>query len=392
MRTVDEQRVAIASTWISVGVNLVLVVTQIVVGVIARSQALVADGLHSASDIVADVIVLFAARHGNVAADDDHPYGHLRFETFASLLLGLILVATGVGLAFSAATRLADGGSLSAVHPMALVIAVFTLICKEGLFRYMRRIGERLRSSMLVANAYHARADAASSLVVAIGIGANLAGWHAMDAIAAAIVGFMVARSGWQFAWAAFHDLTDHALSADEIAAIERTILGIEGVRGMHELRTRRMGDWAAIDVHVLVGSRLSVSEGHLIAERVRAAVRAEHRVIEAIVHIDPADAHQVTRLLRRPTREALMRVLRHELPEAKLDRHTLRLHYLDTGVEVELELAADADAQECDQIEHAVRRLATEFDGHVMVVRVSRATSAATTAAPLGDPALNDS
>ena len=392
MRTDDEQRVAVASTWISVAVNLVLVTAQILVGLVARSQALVADGLHSASDIIADLIVLTAARHGNAAADDDHPYGHMRFENFASLLLGLILIATGVGMAFSAAARLADGAALGAVHPAALAIALLTLVCKEALFRYMRRIGERLRSSMLVANAYHARADAASSFVVAIGIGANLAGVHAMDAIAAAIVGFMVARSGWQFSWAAFHDLTDHALSQEEIAAIERTVLGVEGVRGMHELRTRRMGDWAAIDVHVLVDSRLSVSEGHLIAERVRAAVRAEHRVIEAVVHIDPSDANQVARLLKRPTREALLRALRHELPEAKLERHVLRLHYLDTGVEVELELAGDASNEECEQIEHAVKHLTTEFGGHVVVVRVSQVTGAQRAPAITDDPALNDS
>ncbi len=392
MRTENEQRVAIASTWISVAVNVVLVAAQIVVGFIARSQALIADGLHSASDIVADIIVLVAARHGNVAADDDHPYGHMRFENFASLLLGVILVATGIGMAFSAATRLADGASLAAVHPVALAIAVFTLICKEGLFRYMRRIGERLRSSMLVANAYHARADAASSLVVAIGIGANLAGLHAMDSIAAAIVGFMVARSGWQFAWAAFRDLTDHALSQEEIAAIQRTILGIEGVRGVHELRSRRMGDWAAVDAHVLVGSRLSVSEGHFIAERVRDAVRAEHRVIEAVVHIDPADAHQVERLLRYPTRESVLRVLRHELPEARLARHALRLHYLDTGVEVELELAADASNEECELVEHAVRRLTAEFGGQVVVVRLSQGLGSQRAPAVADDPALNDS
>lgn len=390
MRTADEQRVAIASTWISVGVNIVLVVTQVVVGVFARSQALIADGLHSASDIVADAVVLIAARHGNVEADANHPYGHMRFETFASLVLGLILVATGIGLAFSAAVRLHEGSALGAVHPAALAVALLTLACKEALFRYLRRVGERLHSSMLVANAWHARADAASSLVVAVGIAANLAGLHAMDAIAAAIVGFMVARSGLQFAWGAFRDLTDHALEPEEISAIERSILAVEGVTGVHELRTRRMGDWASVDVHVLVGSRLSVSEGHFIAERVRAAVRTEHRVIEAIVHIDPAEAHNIGRLLRRPTRAAVMKYLRHTVAEAMLERHAYRLHYLDGGVELEVELASDTESGEQAAIERALHAFVVEHPEHAIRVRVSRRVdvSGGRSAA---DTALND-
>ena len=373
MRTAEEQTAAMRSTWISVLVNVVLVTAQIVVGVLAKSQALIADGLHSASDVVADIVVLVAARQGNVAADDNHPYGHARFETFAAFVLGLILLITGVGMAVSSGIRLSEGGSVSAVHPIALGVALFTLVAKEGLFRYMRRVGERLQSSMLIANAYHARADAASSLVVAVGIAGNLAGLLSLDAIAAAIVGFMVARSGLQFAWEAFRDLTDHGLSPEETRAIERTILNVEGVRGVHELRTRRMGDWGLVDAHVLVESRLSVSEGHFIAERVRDAVRDRHRVIEAVIHIDPANAHDIAELLSRPTRQALLAALADTLGAPAVPALTARLHYLDTGLEVELDLPPGADAQTLERVQAAADALQARWPDHIRALRLRR-------------------
>ena len=302
-RTDEEQSQALKSTWISVAVNLVLASAQVAIGLMARSQALIADGVHSLSDLLADAVVLFAARHSHADADDNHQYGHARFETAASLAIGLILLATGIGMVWSAGVKLHGGEAMGAVHPMALATALFTLGAKEFLFRYMRRVGERLKSSMLIANAWHARADAASSLVVAVGIGANLLGYHSMDAVAAIIVGFMIAKAGWDFSVDAFHGLTDHALEAEEIQRIRRTIEAVDGVQGAHELRTRRMGDWAVIDMHVEVDAHLSVSEGHYIAEQISAQVKAAHRVAECTVHIDPGTVRHLAKLLALPPR-----------------------------------------------------------------------------------------
>jgi cation diffusion facilitator family transporter len=338
---------------------------QVAIGLFARSQALVADGIHSLSDLVADGVVLFAARHSHAEADDNHPYGHARFETAAALAIGLILLATGMGMVWAAGVKLHDGQSLGAVHPLALVTALVTLVAKEGLFRYMRRIGEKLKSSMLIANAWHARADAASSLVVAAGIGANLMGYHSMDAVAAVIVGFMIAKAGWGFSVDAFHSLTDHALDPEEIERIRRTIESVDGVQGVHELRTRRMGDWAVVDMHVEVGTHLSVSEGHYIAEQISARVKDAHRVAECTVHIDPGTVRHLERVLALPPRARVLARAQEVLRRPA----SLRLHYLESGLEVDVDLADSATAATQRKLQ---RELHEALAGMTRVARVS--------------------
>jgi len=346
-RSHEEQRLALRSTWLSVWVNLMLALAQVVIGWFARSQALIADGFHSLSDLVADAVVLWAADQSHREADDTHQYGHARFETAASLAVGLILIATGIGLLWSAGLKLHAGEAMDAVHPVALATAVLTLVAKEILFRYMRHVGEQLKSSMLIANAWHARADAASSLVVAVGIGANLLGYHSMDAVAAIIVGFMIVKSGWTFSVDAFHGLTDHALDPDQIERIRKTILAVDGVRDLHGLRTRRMGDWAVIDMHVEVDSHLSVSEGHYIAEVISARVKNSHRVAECTVHIDPGSVRQLERVLALPPRTKVQALAQQVLGQPA----AIRLHYLDTGLEVEIELERHVSATELTRL-----------------------------------------
>jgi cation diffusion facilitator family transporter len=365
-RTQEEQRQAQRSTWISVWVNLFLASAQVVIGVFARSQALIADGLHSLSDLVADGVVLFAARHSHAEADAEHPYGHARFETAASLAIGLILVATGVGMVWTAGVKLHDGQNLDAVHPLALAAALITLVAKEGLFRYMRHVGERLKSSMLIANAWHARADAASSLVVALGIAANLLGYHSMDAVAAVIVGFMIVKAGWGFSVDAFHSLTDHALDPEEITRILLTAQAVDGVLDVHNLRTRRMGDWAVIDMHVEVGPHLSVSEGHYIAEQISARVKAAHRVAECTVHIDPGTVRHLARVLALPSRAQV----RDRVQEVLGHPATLRLHYLEGGLEVEAELSVHVTAAELQRLQRALHAALSDL-GHVSRVEL---------------------
>ncbi len=358
IRSHEEQRQARRSTWISVWDNVFLASAQVLIGIYARSQALIADGLHSLSDLVADGVVLFAARHSHADADAEHPYGHARFETAASLAIGLILLVTGIGMVWSAGVKLHEGQSLGAVHPLALVAALVTLVAKEGLFRYMRRIGELLKSSMLIANAWHARADAASSLVVAVGITANLLGYHSMDAVAAVIVGFMIVKAGWDFSVDAFHSLTDHALDPEEIARIQRTVRAVDGVRDVHHLRTRRMGDWAVIDMHAEVDPQLSVSEGHYIAEQVTAQVRTAHRVAECTVHIDPGPVRHLPRLLALPPRALLQARALAVLGQPV----ALRLHYLDSGLEVEAELARHVSAAELQRLQRELQAALAEL------------------------------
>jgi len=285
------QRAAAASrsTWVSVVVNLALTFLQIATGILAKSQGLIADGIHSLSDLVADFVVLFANHHSQKDADADHPYGHQRFETAASLALGGLLLAVGIGMLWSAFTKLEAPASIPTVHLSALWVALGALVAKETLFRYMLAVAKRVKSSMLVANAWHARSDAASSLVVAIGIIGNLAGFPIFDPIAALIVGFMVSRMGWSFGWDALHDLMDRAVDEEEVAAIRATLLETAGVENVHDLRTRKMGDMIVVDVHLEVDATQTVEAGHNIAVAARNRVMQRHRVINLLTHIDPA-------------------------------------------------------------------------------------------------------
>lgn len=276
------------STWVSVGVNIVLASTQVTVGLLSKSQALVADGIHSLSDLVADFVVLFAGHHARKEADEDHPYGHQRFETAASLVLGALLLAVGLGMLWSAFRKLEAPETVAQVHASALWVAVGALVAKELLFRYMLAVAKRVKSSMLVANAWHARSDAASSLVVGLGIVGNLAGYPILDPIAALIVGFMVSRMGWGFGWDALHDLMDRSADAQEVAAIRQTLAETPGVQNVHDVRTRKMGDMIVVDAHIEVDASLSVEAGHAIAVQARQRVLQRHRVLNVMTHVDP--------------------------------------------------------------------------------------------------------
>jgi cation diffusion facilitator family transporter len=283
------QEVARRSTLVSVAVNLVLTIVQVAAGVWSHSQALVADGIHSLSDLLADFVVLLANRHSHQGADDDHQYGHQRYETAASFAVGLMLLAVGAGLLWQAVNKLASSPQdLPPVQSLALWVALSTLVAKELLFRYMLHMAEKVRSSMLVANAWHARSDAASSLVVALGIGGNLLGYPFLDPVAALIVGLIVSKMGWSFAWDALHDLMDRAVSQEQFEQICQILGGTPGVNEVHNVRTRKMGDMIAVDAHLTVDARLSVREGHDIALAARDRVMAALPVLSVMTHLDP--------------------------------------------------------------------------------------------------------
>lgn len=281
-------RAASRSTWVSVGVNLCLTILQITAGVVSKSQGLIADGIHSLSDLVADFVVVFANHYSQKAADEDHPYGHQRYETAASLVLGLLLLSVGVGMLISAVQKVQNPDAIRQVHVLALYVAAGALLAKELLFRYMLSVAKKVKSSMLVANAWHARSDAASSLVVGVGIAGNLMGYTILDPVAALIVGLMVTKMGWQFGWNALHDLMDRAADQTEMAAIQATLLDTPGVKNVHDIKSRKMGDMIVVDAHIEVDPNISVEEGHDIAVVARQRVMRRHRVLNLMTHIDP--------------------------------------------------------------------------------------------------------
>ena len=276
------------STWVSVAVNIILTIAQAIIGVFAQSQALVADAIHSLSDLLSDFVVLVANKHSQKGPDADHHYGHLRFETAASLVLGVLLLAVGLGMLWSAFNKLQNPEEIQKVHYVALVAGALTLVCKELLFRYLLRVGERVRSSMLIANAWHARSDAASSLVVVVGITANLMGLPIADPLAALIVGLMVGRMGWQFFHNAFSDLMDRAVDEETTQRIRDHLLATPGVYGLHDLKTRKLGDMIWVEVDLEMNGRLTIAEGHDIAVEARRRVMTNEAVLDVMTHLDP--------------------------------------------------------------------------------------------------------
>ncbi|WP_321850801.1 cation diffusion facilitator family transporter [Burkholderia diffusa] len=285
---------ATRSTWVSVAVNLALSIGQIVIGILSGSQGLVADGIHSLSDMIADFVVLLAGHHSRKPVDETHPYGHQRFETGASLALAAILLLVGGGMLWSAIQKLEHPETIARVHVAALWVALVALAAKESLFRYMLAVATRVKSSMLVANAWHARSDAASSLVVACGIVGNLFGYPLLDPVAALIVGGMIVKMGATFGWNALHDLMDRAADAEDVQAIHATLVATPGVLDVHDLRTRKTGDLILVDVHLDIDADLTVAQGHDIAVDARARVMRNHRVLNVMTHVDPRKRERV--------------------------------------------------------------------------------------------------
>ena len=281
-------RAARKSTWISVFVNCLLTLWQIVTGIFSGSQGLIADGIHSLSDLVADFVVLIANHKSKKDPDDDHHYGHHRYENGASLILGSILFIVGIGMLWSAANKIQHPEAIPQVHIIALWVALAALVFKELLFRYMLAVATRVKSSMLVANAWHARSDAASSLVVALGIIGNLLGFKFLDPVAALVVGLIVTKMGYSFMSDSLHDLMDRAVDIETEEKIKTTLLATDGVEAIHDLKTRKMGDLVIVDVHLEIDGHLSVKEGHDIAVAARNAVLNNHHVLNVMTHVDP--------------------------------------------------------------------------------------------------------
>ncbi|MBQ9259915.1 MAG: cation transporter [Neisseriaceae bacterium] len=283
------ERTARRSVWASIVVNLILAVMQMTVGLFAHSQALVSDGVHSLSDLLSDMVALFATHFSRQAADDNHPYGHRRFENAASLALGLLLAVGGGVMVFSAVQKFYHPNP-TPVHHAALWVAVLALIAKESLFRYMLAMAKKARSGLLIANAWHARSDAASSMVAIVGIIGSLLGVPLFDPLAALIVGAMVGGVGIKFAYHALQDLMDAAADRETIENIKKTVSSVSGVLGYHDLRTRKTGDNVFVDIHIEVSANLTVVAGHNIAVAVRNDLLNIENIADVMVHIDPVE------------------------------------------------------------------------------------------------------
>lgn len=336
-------------TWTSVALNLLLTIAQIVIGVVGHSQALVADGVHTLSDLITDGMVLFAIRHSAKGADEEHPYGHARIETAVTLALGIMLVAVAVGIAWRAGDRMLFDPSIFTIPSIiTLWIALLTLAIKEGLYIYTIRTAARFGSELLRANAWHHRSDAISSLIVVAGIGGAQFGFGYLDAVAAIAVAAFIAKIGAQLGWQALRELIDTGLDPDDREEIRRVIHSVSGVKALHLLRTRRMGGQAYVDVHILVDPKLSVSEGHQIGEVVRQRLIEQIApVTDVMVHIDTEEDDAGDADSGLPLRAEIENRLQRYfagIPQARAIEETL-LHYGKGQVDVELRLPLSAVA-----------------------------------------------
>ncbi|MCF6210652.1 MAG: cation diffusion facilitator family transporter [Gammaproteobacteria bacterium] len=355
-------------TLVGSAVDLVLGVTKIFVGFVGNSQALIADGVHSLSDLATDIIVLFAMKHGSRAADEEHPYGHGRIETLATVVLGVALLAVAIGIAYDASLRLLNPELLPKPGWLALSVATISIAAKEAIYHYTLRVANRLNSQLLRANAWHSRSDAISSLVVVIGVIGAMNGVVWLDAVAAITVGAMVGKIGIGLAWHSSQELIDRAMEPEQVTNIRTAILSVNGVKALHMLRTRRMANDGLVDVHILVEPKSSVSEGHLISERVRQAVMEKvDGITEVMVHIDPEDDEVSAPSHGLPMRDEVLTLLRQrwqDIEEASNIEH-VRLHYLDGKIHVEVSLPLEKmrDIAQARALAQQLVRLAEEED-----------------------------
>jgi len=229
-------------THIGSALDLLLAVDKMLVGWLAQSQALIADGVHSLSDLMTNFVVLFAAKEAHREADKEHPYGHGRIESIATVGLGAVLVLVAIGISIDAIQRLFQPDLLLRPGIWALVAAAASVLVKEGLYHYIMSLARRLRSDLLRANAWLSRSDAISSIIVIIGVGGSMAGLHYVDAIAAILVAAMIAKIGIKIGKGSVQELIDTGVDEQKLADIRQAILAVDGVKALHMLRTRRMG------------------------------------------------------------------------------------------------------------------------------------------------------
>ena len=347
-------------------VDFLLGVAKILVGMLAHSQALIADGLHSLSDLATDFVVLYAAKHSHREADEDHPYGHGRIETLTTVGLGITLIVVAFGIGYDATRRMNEPDLLLAPGMLALAVAFVSVIAKEIIYRYTRNAAVRLRSNMLMANAWHSRSDAISSIVVVIGVGGAMLGYPYLDAVAAIAVAVMIAKIGFDLVRASSKELIDTALEPEVVDAIRKEISRVEGVRALHMLRSRRSGGDALVDLHVQVDPCISVSEGHQIGDTVRRRLLKQiDEVTDVTVHIDPEDDEQESLSDKLPLRGDLLRELQRKWTDIEgVDAEHITLHYLRGKLRIDLELPlavleAEPDTRGLiDKIERAAKEL----------------------------------
>jgi cation diffusion facilitator family transporter len=288
----SKERIVRKVTWVGLCVNLILAAVKFAAGIFGKSQALVADAIHSLTDLTTDIAVIAGSHYWSRPPDDNHPYGHRRLETLVSVFIGVVLISAGVGIGWNAIATLHEQ---HAPPPgwVAVVAALASIVCKESLYRWTATIGQRVKSSALAANAWHHRTDAFSSLPVLIAVaGARVfPSWSFLDRVGAVIVSIFILHASIKIIWPGLSELIDVGAPTETRKKIRDIALKNEGVLQVHDIRTRYISSSIQVDLHIVVEGLITVREGHEIADDVRARINdAIPEVLDVIVHVDPPE------------------------------------------------------------------------------------------------------
>ena len=357
--------------------DLFLGFVKVLVGYIGNSQALIADGIHSLSDLITDILVLVATKHSAQAADEGHPYGHDRIQTLVSLALAGSLGIIAIVIAWDAVIRIVSPESLLLPGFWPLAVAAISVVSKEGYFQYVVRHPSTATSRMLYANAWHSRSDALSSLAVIVGVGGVLAGFAWADAFAAIVVAGLLLVVAYRIGREGAEELIDSAASPVLNANMRKTILSIEGVRDSHELRTRRMADKVLADVHIRVDPLISVSEGHRIGDEVMDTLKTRFpEVGDVVVHIDPEDDIVGDVYSKLPMRSVIVAEINTNLHKLQnnfdarfsLQPKNIVVHYLDDGCQIEIWMTMpdEATTRDCSLASSTIKDALMRIDNIV--------------------------
>ena len=321
--------------------NALLAVSKLIAGITGNSAALIADGLHSFSDLVSDILVIFAAKAGDKGPDTDHPYGHRRIETLTTIIISLLLIGIAVIVCYEALKRALNHGYIPIPQPYVLVMAAISIAVNEALYRYNKLMSEKVNSKLLLANALHNRGDALSSGVTLLAVGGAMTGMTFLDPIGAIIIGLLILRMGIKMIYDSVSELIDTAADPETVLKIKKCIDQCEGVIDSHEIRTRLHGSQILVDCHILVDSTISVSEGHYIGDLVRLTLmQTFENITDITVHIDPED-DEIQNFSVRPSRASITQQLEkacHHCDGIK-EIKRLQIHYINDGVSLELTL-----------------------------------------------------
>lgn len=282
-------------TYIGMLVNILLTAGKLMAGIVGKSSAMLADGVHSLSDILTDFVVVAFVGIAGKESDSDHQYGHGKYETFATMLISFALMAVGIGILWDGlmeVIKVIQGNQIEKPGMIALYAAVISIVAKELLFRYTVVVGRRTNNQAVLANAWHHRSDAFSSLGAALGIGGAIyfgEQWRILDPIAGMVVSFFIIKVAITYGLPSIKELLETALPHDTTCEIEGIIMQQQGVRHFHRIRTRKIGNSLAIEAHVKVDKDLTVEASHQIATTVENALRERFGIQTHVgIHIEP--------------------------------------------------------------------------------------------------------